>query len=89
MSRCWLLACHQLMTCDGLKDIFGKEICRTLTGRLHARGLIGTGPRSPQRGAPYTVVTTGQFLSAFDLERLRDLPECEQLEDMMPSQNKS
>ena len=72
------IAYHQPITRDGLKDIFGKEISRDLIGRLHARGLIGTGPRSPRRGAPYTYVTTEQFLVAFDLETLPDL---EQLED--------
>ena len=63
-----------------LPVIFGKEISRDLIGRLHAR-LIGTGPRSPRRGAPYTYVTTEQFLVAFDLESLQDLPDREQMED--------
>ena len=54
---------------------------RDLIGRLHAGGLIGTGPRSPRRGAPYTFVTTELFLVAFGLETLRDLPDREQLED--------
>lgn len=75
------IAYHQPITRDGLKDIFGKEISRDLIGRLHARGLIGTGPRSPRRGAPYTYVTTEQFLVAFDLKSLQDLPDREQLED--------
>ena len=75
------IAYHQPITRDGLKDIFGKEISRDLIGRLHARGLIGTGPRSPQRGAPYTFVTTETFLIAFDLETLHDLPDREQMED--------
>lgn len=75
------IAYHQPITRDGLKDIFGKEISRDLIGRLHARELIGTGPRSPRRGAPYTFVTTEQFLVAFDLESLRDLPDREQLGD--------
>jgi len=75
------IAYHQPITRDGLKDIFGKEINRELIGRLHARGLIGTGPRSPRRGAPYTYVTTEQFLLAFDLDSLQDLPDREQLED--------
>ena len=75
------IAYHQPITRDELKDIFGKEISRDLIGRLHAQGLIGTGPRSPRRGAPYTFVTTEQFLVAFDLETLADLPEREQLED--------
>ena len=56
-------------------------VSRDLIGRLHARDLLGTGPRSPQRGAPYTFVTTEQFLIAFDLESLRDLSDKEQLLD--------
>ena len=76
------IAYHQPITREGLKDIFGKEICRELIGRLHARDLIGTGPRSPRRGAPYTFVTTEQFLVAFGLECLADLPDREQLEDV-------
>ncbi|MGR3512061.1 MAG: SMC-Scp complex subunit ScpB [Paracoccaceae bacterium] len=75
------IAYHQPITRDALKDIFGKDISRDLIGRLHARGLIGTGPRSPRRGAPYTYVTTEKFLVAFDLESLRDLPDREQLTD--------
>lgn len=75
------IAYHQPITRDGLKDVFGKEISRDLIGRLHARGLIGTGPRSPRRGAPYTYVTTEQFLIAFDLQSLQDLPDREQLVD--------
>ena len=75
------IAYHQPITRDGLKDIFGKEISRDLIGRLDARGLIGTGPRSPRRGAPYTYVTTEKFLIAFDLESLQDLPDRGQLVD--------
>ncbi len=75
------LAYHQPITREGLKDIFGKEISRDLIGRLHARDLIATGPRAPRRGAPYTFVTTEQFLVAFDLQSLQDLPDAEQLDD--------
>lgn len=75
------IAYLQPITRDGLKDIFGKEISRDLIGRLSARSLIGTGPRSPRRGAPYTFVTTETFLVAFGLESLRDLPDREQRED--------
>lgn len=75
------IAYHQPVTRDGLKDIFGKDISRDLIGRLHARELIGTGPRSPQRGAPYTFVTTRRFLVVFGLDSLQDLPDPEQLVD--------
>ena len=75
------IAYHQPIARDGLKDIFGKDISRDLIGRLHAQGLIGTGPRSPRRGAPYTYVTTDKFLAAFSLETLQDLPDREQLAD--------
>ncbi|MDP7150422.1 MAG: SMC-Scp complex subunit ScpB [Paracoccaceae bacterium] len=75
------IAYHQPITRDGLRDIFGREINRDLIGRLHTRGLISTGPRAPRRGAPYTFVTTEQFLVAFDLQSLADLPDQEQMED--------
>ncbi|TCS57249.1 putative transcriptional regulator (Ypuh-like) [Primorskyibacter sedentarius] len=52
-----------------------------MIGRLDARGLIGTGPRAPRRGAPYTYVTTDQFLMIFGLESLQELPERGRLED--------
>ncbi len=72
---------HQPITRDGQKDFFGKEIRRDLFGRLHARWLIGTGPRSPRCGAPYTFVTTDHFLVTFGLESFGDLPDREQLVD--------
>ncbi|MBU2937422.1 MULTISPECIES: SMC-Scp complex subunit ScpB [Pacificibacter] len=75
------IAYHQPITREGLKDVFAKDISRDLIGRLHARGLIGTGPRSPRRGAPYTFVTTEEFLVLFGLETLRDLPDREQMQD--------
>jgi len=75
------VAYHQPLTRDGLKDIFGKDISRDLIGRLRMQELIATGPRSPRAGAPYTYVTTPQFLVAFDLQSLRDLPDMEQLQD--------
>ena len=75
------IAFHQPISRDGLKEIFGKEISRDLIGRLAERDLIGTGPREPRRGAPYTFVTTESFLAAFGMESLRDLPDPEQLDD--------
>lgn len=59
--------------------LFGQN--RALVGRLHAQGVIGTGPRSPRPGAPYTFVTTERFLTLFGMESLRDLPDREELED--------
>lgn len=75
------IAYHQPLTREGLKYIFGKEISRDLIGRLHARGSIGTGSRAPRRGAPFIFVISEQFLVAFDLESLRNLPDKEQLKD--------
>lgn len=75
------IAFHQPVSREGLKDIFGKDISRELIGRLSARDLIATGPREPRRGAPYTFVTTENFLVAFGLQSLRDLPDPEALED--------
>ena len=64
-----------------MKDIFGKEISRDTIAALRSTGFIASGPRSPTPGAPYTLVTTRHFLSAFGMETLRDLPDIEALED--------
>ena len=75
------IAYHQPISRAQLKEVFGKDINRDLIGRLYAKELIATGPRSPKRGAPYTYVTTQGFLRASDLQSLRDLPDQEQLQD--------
>lgn len=69
------VAYHQPIDRAGLADIFGKEINRDLLSRLRYKGLIGNGPKSPRPGAPHTFVTTTEFLTTFDLQSLRDLPE--------------
>lgn len=75
------IAYHQPITRDGLKEILGRDISRDLIARLSGRDLITPGPRAPQRGAPYTFVTTETFLVAFGLPSLRDLPDLEHLAD--------
>ncbi|QTG17104.1 SMC-Scp complex subunit ScpB (plasmid) [Agrobacterium tumefaciens] len=71
----------QPVTRGELSKIFGKEVSRDTVGNLRGAGFIGSGPRSPTSGAPYTYVTTPHFLSAFGFETLRDLPDIEMLED--------
>ncbi|MVA27266.1 SMC-Scp complex subunit ScpB (plasmid) [Agrobacterium vitis] len=71
----------QPITRGELSKIFGKEVSRNTIGALRGAGFIGSGPRSPTPGAPYTYVTTQHFLSAFEMETLRDLPNIEALED--------
>jgi hypothetical protein len=75
------IAYFQPITRGELSSFFGKEISRDLIGRLRGAGLIASGPRSPTPGAPYTYVTTKDFLLAFGLATLRDLPDFEALED--------
>jgi segregation and condensation protein B len=75
------IAYFQPITRAELSSFFGKEVSRDLIGRLRAAGLIGSGPRSPTPGAPYTYVTTKEFLLEFGLDTLRDLPDFEALED--------
>ena len=75
------IAYHQPIDRAGLKDIFGKEVNRDLLARLRFQDLIASGPRSPRPGAPHTFVTTEIFLTTFDLQSLRDLPDMEQLVD--------
>lgn len=71
----------QPVTRGELSKIFGREVSRDVIGNLRGAGYIGSGPRSPTPGAPYTYVTTQDFLSAFGMETLRDLPDVEALED--------
>ncbi|MCM2443323.1 SMC-Scp complex subunit ScpB [Agrobacterium vitis] len=71
----------QPVTRGELSKIFGKEVSRDVIGNLRSAGFIGSGPRSPTPGAPYTYVTTLHFLSAFGMQTLRDLPNIEALED--------
>lgn len=69
------IAYQQPISRAELKDVFGKDVNRDLIARLQYKKLIANGPRSPKAGAPHTFVTTQEFLVAFDLESLRDLPE--------------
>ncbi|MDA8586985.1 SMC-Scp complex subunit ScpB [Rhodobacteraceae bacterium] len=71
------IAYHQPIDRAELKDIFGKDVSRDLLARLRFKDLIASGPRSPRPGAPHTFVTTETFLTTFDLQTLRDLPELE------------
>ncbi|MER8847003.1 SMC-Scp complex subunit ScpB [Mesorhizobium australicum] len=75
------IAYFQPITRGELSSFFGKEVSRDLIGVLRAQALIASGPRSPQPGAPYTYVTTKNFLSQFGLDTLRQLPDFEALED--------
>jgi segregation and condensation protein B len=75
------IAYFQPITRGELSSFFGKEISRDLIGHLRAAKLIASGPHSPTPGAPYTYVTTKEFLLEFGLETLRDLPDFEALED--------
>ncbi|RVC58387.1 SMC-Scp complex subunit ScpB, partial [Mesorhizobium sp. M2A.F.Ca.ET.046.02.1.1] len=75
------IAYFQPITRGEMSSFFGKEVSRDLIGVLRAQELIASGPRSPQPGAPYTNVTTKNFLSQFGLDTLRQLPDFEALED--------
>lgn len=75
------IAYYQPITRGELGQFFGKEVSRDLIGHLRGLGFIASGPRAPQPGAPYTYVTTREFLSHFGFNTLRDLPDMEALED--------
>ncbi len=76
-----IIAYHQPITRGEISRITGKEVNRDTIAHLRSLDLVSSGPRSPQPGAPYTLVTTKAFLSQFGLENLRDLPDFEALED--------
>jgi len=75
------IAYFQPITRGDLSKIFGKEVSRDTIAGLRNDSFLASGPRSPTPGAPYTYVTTKQFLSAFGMQTLRDLPDIEALED--------
>ena len=75
------IAYFQPITRGDLSKIFGKEVSRDTIASLRNANFLASGPRSPTPGAPYTYVTTKQFLSAFGMQTLRDLPDVEALED--------
>ncbi|MFK3968575.1 SMC-Scp complex subunit ScpB [Ensifer adhaerens] len=75
------IAYLQPVTRGELSKVFGKEVSRDTIASLRDAGFLGSGPRSPTPGAPYTYVTTKYFLSVFGMETLRDLPDLERLED--------
>lgn len=75
------IAYQQPITRADLSKLFGKEVSRDTIATLRDAGLIPSGPRSPTPGAPYTYVTTQQFLSQFGLATLSALPDIEALND--------
>lgn len=75
------IAYYQPITRGELGHLFGREVSRDLIGQLRGLGFIASGPRAPRPGAPYTYVTTNEFLSRFGFNTLRDLPDMEALED--------
>jgi segregation and condensation protein B len=76
-----IVAYHQPITRHEISKIIGKEVSRDRVAHIRSLGFLSSGPRSPQPGAPYTLVTTRTFLSLFGLGTLRDLPNLELLED--------
>jgi segregation and condensation protein B len=75
------IAYFQPVTRIEVGDIMGKPISRDVIAALRAARLVGTGPRSPRPGAPFTYVTTDAFLVRAGLDSLRDLPDIDRLED--------
>ncbi len=76
-----IIAYMQPVTRGAISRLTGREVSRDLIARLHREGMITRGPRSPEPGAPYTYVTTPDFLAHFGLETLRELPDIEALSD--------
>ena len=67
------IAYFQSITHAELASFFGKEVSRDLIGELRGENFVASGPRSPTPGAPYTYVTTKDFLLEFGLDTLRTL----------------
>jgi segregation and condensation protein B len=76
-----VIAYFQPITRLQIGDMLGKAVSRDVIGSLRSAGVVATGPRSPQPGAPYTYVTTEGFLQLSGLDSLRDLPDIDRLEE--------
>jgi segregation and condensation protein B len=70
-----LVATSQPVARARLTDLAGRPVSRDTLAWLRQQGLIATGPRLPQPGAPATYVTTDRFLEVFGLENLGDLQD--------------
>lgn len=75
------IAYMQPVTRTQIARMIGREVGRDTIARLSREAFIAKGPRSPEPGAPYTYVTTAEFLIQFGLQSLRDLPDLEALQD--------
>ena len=75
------IAYLQPITRAELGSVLGTAISRETIGRLRAEGLVMPGPRSPAPGAPYTFITTVDFLARWGLDSLQELPDLEKLRD--------
>lgn len=73
------IAYFQPATRADLAAILGKTINRDIIAALSRKKFIAAGPRSPAPGAPYTYVTTREFLATFGFASLADLPDMEKL----------
>jgi chromosome segregation and condensation protein ScpB len=69
-----VIAYMQPITRKAMASLLSVEVSRDTLARLRRLGLIETGPRSPELGAPATYVTGAQFLSTFGVARLSELP---------------
>jgi len=75
------IAYFQPITRADLSSILGKAVSRDRISVLTRKSLVAAGPRSPQPGAPYTYVTTLQFLQEFGFKSLKELPDMDKLRD--------
>jgi segregation and condensation protein B len=76
-----VVAYFQPVTRQQIAEIVCKPVSRDAVAALRSCGLVATGPRAPQPGAPFTYVTTPAFLEFAGLPSLRDLPDLDRLEE--------
>jgi len=59
-----IVAYHQPITRGEISNMTGKDVSRDTIAHLRSQELVASGPRSPQPGAPYTLVKTALRLTA-------------------------
>ena len=79
METLAIIAYHQPITRAEIEDLRGVQLSGGTLDLLFAQGWIATRGRRETPGRPVLWGTTDEFLRAFSLERLSDLPSPEDL----------
>lgn len=76
-----IIAYHQPITKAEIEQVRGVSVGKNIMETLVEQNLIKPGKRREAIGRPLTWITTQQFLDAFSLTSLKDLPNLQEMKD--------